>query len=115
MNRLKQLRKEGGYSLRELDSLTGISYSSLSHLENGSFNFTEENIRTLSAFFSVSADYLLGISEVRNILEFEKDKEPLDDFQFALYGEVKELTDEQKTDILEMVKTMKEILMKKGK
>lgn len=118
MNRLKKLRSEAGYSLRELDKLTGISYSSLSHLENEGFNFTEDNIRLLSAFFNVSSDYLLGISDVRNVLVYEKGKEPLeevDEFQFALYDEVKQLTTTQKKDILEMVKKMKEIIVKNEK
>lgn len=110
-NRLKLLRLEKKLTLRDLADKTNISYPTLSRLETHQTTFNEQNLILLSRFFDVSIDYLLGYSENRKN-ETEKGNEIVnnqvfDDFQFALYGEVKDLTEEQKQDILEMVKLFK--------
>jgi len=63
MNRLKTLRKEAGLSLRKCSTLVGISNSVLSYLETGKRPFRQEHISTLTAFFNVTSDFLLGRSD----------------------------------------------------
>jgi len=59
-NRLRQLRKEAGVTLRELHKYTGIVNSVISNLENGTRKFRQSHIDALSSFFNVTSDYLLG-------------------------------------------------------
>ena len=66
---------------------------------------SEPNTDTLTAiseFFNVSVDYLLGKEEKTPTID-----EQMNDIEFALYGEVKDLTDEQKQEILDFVKFKK--------
>lgn len=106
MNRLKFLREKENLTVRDLGKLTNISYGSISMMENGERSITEENIRVFSKFFNVSTDYLLGLSDNPNPID--NNDLQLDEFEFALYGEVKELTEEQKQTILNMAKFLKD-------
>lgn len=101
MNRLKHLRTLKGLTLRELAEKVNISYVTLSRYENGHQQILDDNLKALSSFFDVSIDYLLGVSNVKkpNIDEVLKDN----DFQFALYGKTKNLSDKQKRDILNII------------
>lgn len=115
MNKLRYLRKKKNISLRDLSDATNISYPTLSRLENDSSSFNEDNLTILSDYFNVSIDFLLGRTENPKGSSFDSNNssEPdIDDFAFALYDETKELTDEQKQDIMDMVKKMKEIMRK---
>ena len=114
MNRLRYLRMKKGISLRDLAEKTNISYPTLSRLENGSSSYNEESLKILSSFFDVSIDYLLDRTNDPFGSSYNKDngETQIDDFAYALYGETKDLTDEQKRDILDMVKKMTEIMKK---
>lgn len=115
MNRLKQLRMSYKLTVRELADKVNINYATISRMENGMQNFTDEYLTILADFFGVSSDYLLGRSENRNPDRDVSRQESLDDIlqremegvEYALFGEVKDLTDEQKEDLLTMVKILK--------
>lgn len=107
MNRLKMLRERENLTVRDLGKLTNISYGSISMMENGDRSITEENLKIFAKFFNVSTDYLLGLNDTPNPQETLEDIQ-LDDFQFALYGEVKDLTEEQKQTLLNMAKFLKD-------
>jgi transcriptional regulator with XRE-family HTH domain len=62
MTRLKELRKDRGLTQIELSILTGIPQNQISRFEKGS-KMNEDHIISLSKFFKVSSDYLLGLSE----------------------------------------------------
>ncbi|MBY6816501.1 helix-turn-helix transcriptional regulator [Clostridium botulinum] len=66
MNRLKELRIEKDLSQAKLAELFNISQQAVSHYEKGIRDIDSSLIKTLSNFFSVSSDYLLGISDIRN-------------------------------------------------
>jgi transcriptional regulator with XRE-family HTH domain len=77
-SRLKELRTEKGLTQTELGELVGINYSTLSDYERG--NKTDpymSTLRTLSAFFDVSIDYLIGESDIKNNEIIEKCQELL--------------------------------------
>lgn len=64
-NRLKQLRKEKGLTLDEIQNKTGIKRGTYSNYENG---ITEPKIDTwqkLANFFEVPTEYLIGITNDR--------------------------------------------------
>lgn len=62
-NRIKELRKKNNLSLREVDEKVNINYSQLARIERGESFLTQQHIETLSSFFGVSSDYLLGLSD----------------------------------------------------
>ena len=100
--RLKNSREKSNLSQIQVSKLTGINNKTLSNYENGVSYPDPDTITLLAKLYKVSADYLLGLDE-----EMNNDIQ-LDDFQFALYGEVKDLTEEQKKTILNMAKFLKE-------
>ncbi len=62
MNRLKDLRKEKGYTQVKMQILTGIDQSDYSKLENGKRYFTFEQCRRLALALDTSMDYLAGLT-----------------------------------------------------
>ena len=60
MNNLKYLRKKSNINLRDLGEMTGISFTSLSHLEREERAFREKHINALTFFFACTSDFLLG-------------------------------------------------------
>lgn len=101
-NRLKNSREKNNLSQIQVSKLTGINNKTLSNYENGVSYPDPDTITLLAKLYKVSADYLLGLDE-----EMNNDIQ-LDEFQFALYGEVKDLTEAQKKTILDMAKFLKE-------
>ena len=67
-NRLKKLRTEADISLRELQRYTGITNTVLSLLESNKRPFRQAHIDTLSSFFNVTSDFLLGRSDTGYIV-----------------------------------------------
>lgn len=105
MNRLRELRVSSNLTLQELAKIMNMSYSNIAMMERGERSLTQENVELFCSFFKVSSDYLLG-------LDSQKSRKDLPEFAFALYGEVKDLTEEQQEEILRLVKTHKEFLKK---
>lgn len=73
-NRLKQLRKEKGLTLDEIQSKTGIKRGTYNNYENGVTEPKLETWQKLADFFGVSVPYLQGISDI-------KDLEPVSTFE----------------------------------
>lgn len=60
---LKNLRQERGIGQVELAKHLGVSKGIISLWENGLREPTLSNLITITKFFGVSADYLLGIED----------------------------------------------------
>ncbi|MGN0245795.1 MAG: helix-turn-helix domain-containing protein [Lachnospiraceae bacterium] len=60
MNRIKQLREERGMTQPELGKVLNVQGAAISKYENEKIPLTTDTIKTLSEFFGVSTDYLLG-------------------------------------------------------
>lgn len=60
MNRLKELRKEKGLTLDEIQSKTGINRSTYNNYESGKTEPKPETWQKLADFFDVSVPYLQG-------------------------------------------------------
>ncbi len=63
MSRLKELRKEKGYTQVKMQMLTGIDQSDYSKLESGKRYFTFEQCRKVAIALDTSMDYLAGITD----------------------------------------------------
>lgn len=57
--RVKQVRKELGLSLEKFGEKIGLRKSSLSQIENGINNLTDQTIRGICREYNVSYDYLI--------------------------------------------------------
>lgn len=66
--KLRSIRKENKYSVKEISEFTGIPYRSLQSYEMGVRTPSIEVLIKLSEFFKVTSDYLLDI-EVDNSKE----------------------------------------------
>ena len=62
-NNIKLLRKEKNITIRDLESKIHINRATLSRMENGKQNISDEYLNSLATFFNVSTDYLLGLTE----------------------------------------------------
>ena len=60
MNRIRELRKAKGLTMKELGRQIGLAESTVSLYERGLHEPDHDTLRSLSAFFSVTVDYLLG-------------------------------------------------------
>ena len=65
MGRLKDLRKERGYTQIKMQMLTGIDQSDYSKIENGKRYYTFEQCVKIAKALNTSMDYLAGITDVK--------------------------------------------------
>ncbi len=63
MSRLRDLRKEKGYTQIKMQQLTGIDQSDYSKIETGKRYYTVEQCVRISLALGTSADYLLGLTD----------------------------------------------------
>lgn len=63
MSRLKDLRKERGYTQVKMQFLTGIDQSDYSKIENGKRYYTFEQCVKIATALHTSMDYLAGLTD----------------------------------------------------
>lgn len=63
MSRIKELRKEKGYTQVKIQMMTGIDQSDYSKIESGKRYFTFEQCRKLALALDTSMDYLAGLTD----------------------------------------------------
>ena len=63
MGRLKDLRKERGYTQVKMQMLTGIDQSDYSKIESGKRYYTFEQCKRIAIALNTSMDYLAGLTE----------------------------------------------------
>lgn len=63
--RIKELREENGYGVREFAGMLGISHSALLNYEKGERAADIDVCQKAATIFNVTGDYLLGISDER--------------------------------------------------
>ena len=72
--RLKDLRKEKGYSQIKMQMLTGIDQSDYSKIETGKRFYTFEQCKRIAIALDTSMDYLAGLTDEKSPYP-RKDKE----------------------------------------
>ena len=63
VRKLKELRKEKGYTQVKMQLLTGIDQSDYSKIENGKRYYTFEQCRKIALALETSMDYLAGLTD----------------------------------------------------
>ncbi|CAK7069518.1 helix-turn-helix transcriptional regulator [Tissierella sp.] len=63
---LRRLREEKGLSQKDLADYLKISRQAYNHYESGKREPSYETLKSLSNYFEVSTDYLLGRTDIRN-------------------------------------------------
>ena len=63
MSRLKDLRRERGYTQIKMQMLTGIDQSDYSKIESGKRYYTYEQCRRIALALDTSMDYLAGLTD----------------------------------------------------
>lgn len=65
MTRLKELRKERGYTQVKMQMLTGIDQSDYSKIESGKRYYTFEQCRRIAVALGTSMDYLAELTDYK--------------------------------------------------
>jgi len=63
MSRIRDLRKEKGFTQIKIQMMTGIDQSDYSKIESGKRYFTFEQCRKLALALDTSMDYLAGLTD----------------------------------------------------
>ena len=61
--RMRALREDRDYTQEEIGKIINKSQQGYSHIENGRADLKIEDLIRLCAFYNVSADYFIGISD----------------------------------------------------
>lgn len=61
--RLKELRKNAGLTQTQFANEIGAAQNTVSQWESGARRLDDETIKQIAAYFNVSVDYLLGLSD----------------------------------------------------
>lgn len=70
-NRIRELRKEKGLTMKQLGSVLGLAESTISQYETGKRDPDISTLSLIAVYFNVTIEYLLGRSEVRMSPFFE--------------------------------------------
>lgn len=108
-NRIEDLCKNQGINMTQMCKEAGIPRGNLTDLKNGrTAILSTKNLGKISNYFQVSMDYLLGNEQKKEPTTKSDELDlQLEGIDFALFGEVKEMTDEQKQDVLDYIKFKK--------
>lgn len=83
----------------------GINRSNVSLWKSKGYTPRGDALQALADYFGVSVDYLLG-NEPKEKTPAEADV-TFDDFTYAMYGESRELTEDDKNMLLDMARMLK--------
>ena len=101
MNTIKEHRRKMGLTQIELARALNISQGALSGYETGRYDPDTVMMQRMAKFFSTTLDELFG---EKNLQETDRQ---LGDIDFALSGAIRDLTDNEKLDILDYVNMKK--------
>ena len=101
--RLRDARKAKGLTQKELAAMIAVKHNSVSNWENDQNKPDLDTIRRICSVLDISSAYLLEGETAPVPLQDELNR-ALTDTEFALFDEVRHLTEEDKQDILEFVR-----------
>ena len=105
-DRLLDLCRENDKKITPVVRELGLSTGGIARWRNGS-SPDGDTLYKIAEYFDVSTDYLLGKSDIKKPSDSGELDERLSEEEFALYGEVKDLTDEEKQRVLDFIKFTK--------
>lgn len=108
---IRYLRKKMGLSQEDLAQKFGYkSYTTIQKWESGVSEPPFKQLKALAELFDIDMNTLVN-QDLQNESNQDKPKaldKELEGIDFALWGEVKEMTEEQKQDVLNFAKFIKE-------
>ena len=110
VSRLRELLDEKEITQKELSSRIGVSEVTVSRYLSGDRTPRTDVINSISNFFNVSADYLLGNSDIRNPYKEAPEQKTDEDIDLWLSKTdgYKELPEDDRLKIIEYAKFMLE-------
>lgn len=99
MNRIREVRKAKKLSQTELAEMLHVHQTAVSQWENGKTEPDMDNLCRIADIFGVTVDYLLGVDTQSKTID-----EQLSEIDFALSGEIRDLNDDEKQDVLDFVR-----------
>ncbi len=109
MNRIKSLRKERGWTQKDLGKLLNVQNAAISKYENETVPLTDETIKKLSEIFNVSSDYLLYKTDVRKPQDVDEEFSKLlsDPELLMAFKDLMNLSEDDKREIINYIKFKK--------
>jgi len=105
MNNFKELRKLLGLSQKDLADKLFVNQTAVSQWELGKTVPSPVILLKMCEIFNTTTDYLLGRTDKKSPRgEPELDTNSI---EYALYGEARELDEDEKKQLLELVKLMR--------
>lgn len=102
---LSELKNKNGYTNAYIGQACGVSEGAVRTWLSGKKTPSSNALKSLSDLFGVSTDYLLD-NEPKQKTPAEADV-TFDDFTYAMYGESRELTEDDKNMLLDMARMLK--------
>lgn len=116
-NRIRELRKARGITMKQLGKELGVAESTVSQYETGKRSIDNETLLRLGEFFDVTVGYLIGAEEDKKApTDNSKRSTSDDDIKFALFGGSSNVTQDMYDEVLRfaaMVKLREEMKNKK--
>ena len=111
--RLAELRVAHGYTKKKIGELLNMSPEGYGHYESGKRTPSPTIIKTLADLYSVTTDYILGVTDnptpQNKKAPDESEAISDDDIMFALFdGDAGEITDEMFNEVKEYAKFVQE-------
>lgn len=107
--RIQTLCKAKGVTGSRMCLDLGISKSTLSDIKCGrKKGISTDNAQKIASYLGITVGYLLGEEETKKAPTVIGERDVLDDIDFAFYGEYKELTEDDKETIRDMVRIMRQ-------
>lgn len=112
MNRIRELREFHNWTQEELGKMLNVQKSAISKYEIGRVQLTDEIINSLAKIFNVSADYLLGRTDVKipEYLSLDEELQQLlnDPDTLVAFKDFHNLSDTDKQEIINFIKFKKQ-------
>ena len=100
MLKLRELRKRTGITMKDLGEAIGLAESTISHYETGKRQPDYETLLKFGEFFGVSVEYLLTGDESKIAPTQEGERKISEaDIKFALWGDSRDIDDEDLEDV----------------
>lgn len=115
-NRIRELRKANGLTMKQLGEVVDLAESTISQYETGKRQPDNETLLKISEYFGVTVGYLLGVEENKTPAESSRSishNDILDEVDIAFYDGYRELSEDDKETVRDMVRVMRERRAKK--
>lgn len=103
---IESLCKKHGTNITAMCKSAGVSRAPLTELKMGrTKTLSSSTLSKIASYFGVSVDYLLGSAQKEDP---QADQIDLSDVELGFLGDYKELTEENKATVRDMVRLMRE-------